>query len=89
MSNKNEYLLKYASVSSQENYYDEYLKIVDEEISKDKVIGKLILQKNGKVELQWIGLYNMKKQKLEFVESDFLLIKENSGKKPLILEKCE
>ncbi|MDR6923080.1 hypothetical protein [Chryseobacterium sp. 2987] len=87
-SNKNEYLLKYASVSSQENYYKEYLKIVDEEISKDKVIGKLILQKNGKAELQWIGLYNMKKQKLEFVGNDFLLIKENGGKLPLILEPC-
>ena len=87
-SNKNEYLLKYASVSSQEDYYKEDLKIVDEEISKDKVIGKLILQKNGKAELQWIGLYNMKKQKLEFVGNDFLLIKENGGKLPLILEPC-
>ncbi len=77
---KNEYLLKYASVSSQENYYDDRLKIIDEEISKDRVIGKLILQKNGKAELQWIGLYNMKKQKLEFVGNDFLLIKENGGK---------
>jgi hypothetical protein len=37
-SNKNEYLLKYASVSSQENYYDDHLKIIDDEISKDKVI---------------------------------------------------
>ena len=39
-----------------------------------------------KAELQWIGLYNMKKQKLEFVGNDFLLIKENGGKLPLILE---
>ncbi|MEE6129957.1 hypothetical protein V2E39_21335 [Chryseobacterium arthrosphaerae] len=85
---KNEYLLKYASVSSQEDYYKENLRITDEEISKDKVIGKLILQKNGKAELQWFGLYNTKKQKLEFVGNDFLLIKENGGKTPLILEQC-
>lgn len=88
-SNKNEYILKYANVSSQENYYKDRLKIVDEEISKDKVIGKLILLKNGKAELQWTGLYNMKKQKLEFVGNDFLLIKENGGKTPLILEPCK
>ncbi|AYZ10649.1 hypothetical protein EGY05_01180 [Chryseobacterium arthrosphaerae] len=85
---KNEYLLKYASVSSQEDYYKENLKIIDEDISKEKVIGKLILQKNGKAELQWFGLYNTKKQKLEFVGNDFLLIKENGGKTPLILEQC-
>lgn len=30
----------------------------------------------------------MKKQKLEFMSNDFLLIKENSGKLPLILEPC-
>lgn len=89
ISNKNEYLLKYASLASQQDYYKENLKIVDEEISKDKVIGKLILQKNGKAELQWIGLYNMKKKKLEFVGNDFLLIKENGGKTPLILEPCK
>jgi hypothetical protein len=46
------------------------------------------VQNNGKAELQWIGLYNMKKQKLEFVGNDFLLIKENGGKTPLILERC-
>ncbi|WP_313093519.1 hypothetical protein [Chryseobacterium flavum] len=89
VSNKNEYLLKYASLASQQDYYKENLKIIDEEISKDKVIGKLILQKNGKAELQWTGLYNMKKQKLEFVGNDFLLIKENGGKTPLILEPCK
>ena len=89
VSNKNEYLLKYASLASQQDYYKENLKIVDEEISKDKVIGKLILQKNGKAELQWTGLYNMKKQKLEFVGNDFLLIKENGGKTPLILHPCK
>ncbi|MDR6923077.1 hypothetical protein J2Y40_003951 [Chryseobacterium sp. 2987] len=41
-----------------------------------------------KAKLQWIGLYNMKKQKLEFVGNDFLLIKENGGKFLLILELC-
>lgn len=88
-SNNNEYILKYSSTSSQQNYYKDMLMIVDEDISKEKPIGKLIVQKGDKVELQWIGLYNIKKQKLEFVGNDFLLIKENGGKFPIILEKCE
>lgn len=85
---KNEYSLKYASLASQQNYYKENLKIVDEDIDKNKPIGNLILLKDGKARLDWIGLYNLKKQKLEFVGKDFLLIKENGGKLPLILEKC-
>lgn len=88
-SNKNEYILKYSSISSQRNYYENELKIVDEDIDKNKPIGKLIILEDGKAKLEWIGLYNLKKQKLEFVGKDFLLIKENGGKLPLILEKCE
>lgn len=38
---------------------------------------------------KYVTLYNIKKKKLEFVGNDFLLIKENGGKTPLILEKCE
>lgn len=89
ISDKNEYLLKYASVSSQQNYYADKLKIVDEEIDKYKPIGKLIILEDGKARLEWVGLYNIKKQKLEFVGKDFLLISENGGKLPLILEKCD
>lgn len=88
-SNKNEYVLKYASVSSQRNYYENELKIVDEDIDKNKPIGKLSVLENGKANLDWIGLYNRKKQKLEFVGKDFLLISENGGKTPLILEPCK
>lgn len=86
---KNEYLLKYTSLSSQQDYYKDRLSIVDEDIDKNKPIGKLILLEDGKAKLEWVGLYNLKKQKLEFVGKDFLLIKENGGKLPLILEKCE
>ena len=83
------YVLKFASTSSQRDYYKNMLMIVDEDISKDDIIGKLVIKKDGKGELYWSGLYNIKKKKLEFVGNDFLLIKENGGKTPLILEKCE
>lgn len=85
---KSEYLLKYASVSSQQDYYKDSLSIIDKDIDKNKPIGKLILLEGGKAKLEWVGLYNLKNQKLEFVGKDFLLIKENGGKNPIILEKC-
>ncbi len=88
-SNKNEYNLKYASLSSQRVYYKDKLLVADDEISKEKTIGKLIIKNDGKAELIWTGLYNLKSQKLEFVANDFLLIRENGGKNPLILERCK
>ncbi|MCC2590848.1 hypothetical protein [Chryseobacterium sp. MFBS3-17] len=57
--------------------------------NKSKPIGKLLIIDDGKAKLDWNGLYNTKKQKLEFVGNDFLLIKESGGKTPLIIEKCE
>lgn len=84
-----EYLLKFNSTDSQKKFYADKLTIKDEEISKDKIIGKLKIRKDKKAELAWIGLYNSKKNKLEFINDDFLLIKENGGKQPVILEKCE
>ena len=86
---KNEYNLKYASLSSQRVYYKDKLLVADDEISKEKTIGKLIIKNDGKAELLWTGLYNLKSQKLEFVGDDFLLIRENGGKNPLILEQCK
>ena len=86
---KNEYNLKYASLSSQRVYYKDKLLVADDEISKEKTIGKLIIKNDGKAELIWTGLYNLKSQKLEFVANDFLLIRENGGKNPLILERCK
>jgi hypothetical protein len=89
-SNQNEYLLWFQSTSSQQDYYGDRLKIEnDDDISRDKVIGKLIVEKDGKATLHWIGLYNIKKQKLEFVGDDFLFIKENGGNHPVLLEKCD
>lgn len=85
----NEYILKYASVSSQQNYYEDRLGIIDEDIDKNKPIGKLTILSDGKAKLDWTGLYNTKKQKLEFVGKDFLLLRENGGKIPLILERCD
>ena len=66
-----EYLLKFNSTSSQKKFYSDKLSIVDEEISKDKIIGKLKISYDSKVELNWIGLYNLKLKKLEFVDEDF------------------
>lgn len=85
---KEEYVLKFDGIFSQKNYYAEMLSIDDDEISKEKPIGTLIIHKHGKAELRWVGLYNDLKKKLEFVGDDFLFIKENGGKKPIFLEKC-
>ncbi len=89
LSDPKEYILKFASVSSQKDYYDDMLKITEQDISKDKPIGRLVLKDDGNAELQWIGLYSKKKQKLEFVGDDFLLIKEGGGKNPVQLQKCD
>ncbi|MDY0930860.1 MULTISPECIES: hypothetical protein [unclassified Chryseobacterium] len=50
-SKKDEYVLKFASTSSQRDYYKNMLMIVDEDISKDDIIGKLVIKKDGKGEL--------------------------------------
>lgn len=84
-----EYLLKFNNTDSQKNFYADKLSIKDEEISKEKIIGKLKIGKDGKAILIWIGLFNSKKNQLEFINNDFLLIKENGGKQPVILEKCD
>jgi len=61
-----EYILKFKNIATQENWVEESLKITESDISKDKIIGKFFIKKDGKVELHWIGLYNMKKQKLDY-----------------------
>lgn len=88
-SKEKEYILKYAGIGSQQNYYENELKIIEGEISEDKIIGTMVIQKDGKALLNWIGLYNMKKKKLEFVGKDFSLIRETGGKNPVLLEKCD
>jgi len=89
LSKKNEYVLKYTGIGSQQNYYEDAPNIKEGEISKDKVIGRMVIQKDGKALLNWIGLYNMKKDKIEFVGEDFSLIRESGGKNPVLLEKCD
>ncbi len=85
----NEFLLKFSNTSSQKRFYSDKLNIIDEEISKDQIIGKLKIIEDRKAELSWVGLYNLKLKKLEFTDKDFLLIKENNNKNPIILEKCD
>ena len=87
-TNNNEYLLKFLNMSSQKIFYEDELILKDENISKEKTIGKIKLIKNGSAELQWNGLFNTVTNQYEFVGKDFLFIRENNGKNPIILEEC-
>lgn len=82
-----EYDIRFKNTESQQNYNGDKKNIIDNEISKSENIGRLVL-KNDKLLLYWKGLYNDNFKKLEF-EQDFVLIKENEGKNPIILSKCE
>lgn len=84
----NEYILKFKQIATQKDWVEESLKIAEADISKEKIIGKFFIKKDDKIELHWIGLYNMKKQKLDYTGKDFSLIRENDGKNPVLLEKC-
>lgn len=83
-----EYILKFKQIADQKDWVDNSLRIKESEISKDKIIGNFFIKKDGKVELHWVGLYNMKKQKIDFADKNFSLIRENDGKNPILLEKC-
>jgi len=82
-----EYDIRFKNTESQQNYSGDKKNIIDNEISKSENIGRLVF-KNDKLLLYWKGLYNDKFKKLEF-EKDFVLIKENEDKNPIILSKCE
>lgn len=84
-----EYVIRYAGLSSQKDYYKDGPKIIDDEISKSEIIGRFVVQKDGKALLNWIGLYNIEKKKLEFTGDDFSLIREGGHKNPILLEKCD
>jgi len=88
-SKNDEYILRYAGLSSQREYYKDGPTIIDDEISKSEIIGRFVVLKDGKALLHWIGLYNMKKKKLEFIGDDFSLIRESGHKNPVLLEKCD
>lgn len=88
-SNPNEYNLFFKDTAFKQKYYDDYEFIEnDNDISTKKPIGKIKIENNGKLLLEWTGLYNEKLKKLQFV-NDFLLIRENGGNNPILLEKCE
>lgn len=82
------YILKFKEIAEQKDWIDDSLKLTESEISKEKIIGNFTLKKDGTIELHWIGLYNIKKQKVDFAGSNFSLIRENGGKNPIILKKC-
>lgn len=85
----NEYDLYFDNSEFKEKYYDNYEYIEnDDDISKTTPIGKIKLESKNKMIIEWIGLYNIKLKKLQFV-NDFLLITENDGKTPITLEKCD
>ncbi|MFV0530852.1 MAG: DUF3828 domain-containing protein [Flavobacteriales bacterium] len=86
----NKYDVFFKNTEFKQKFYDIYEYIEnDEDISKTKPIGEINIESNNKMIFRWIGLYNIKKQKLEFVGDDFLLIKEGGGKNPVLLEKCD
>lgn len=84
----NEYALKFRQIATQKEWVEDSLKITESEISKDKIIGIFFIKKDGNIELHWIGLYNLRKQKLDYSGQNFLLISENGGKNPVLLKKC-
>ncbi|AYN01629.1 hypothetical protein EAG08_16175 [Chryseobacterium sp. 3008163] len=83
-----EYILKFKQIADQKDWIDNSLQITEYEISKDKIIENFFIKNDGKVELHWVGLYNMKKQKIDFADKNFSLIRENEVKNPILLEKC-
>lgn len=83
-----EYILKFKNIATQEDWVEESLKISESDISKDKIIGRFFVKKDGNVELHWIGLYNMKKKNTIYGDKDFSLIRESGGKNPILLKKC-
>ncbi|WP_315057549.1 hypothetical protein [Chryseobacterium indoltheticum] len=85
---ENEYILKFKQIADQKDWVDTSLRITESEISKDKIIGKFFIKKDGKVELHWEGLYNIKKQKIDYTGKDFSLIRESDGENPILLQKC-
>ncbi len=83
-----EYTLKFKGIATQKDWVDNPLKVTESNISREKIIGKFFVKQDGSVELQWIGLYNVKKQKIDYSGNDFSLIKENGNKSPVLLKKC-
>ncbi|KIA98870.1 hypothetical protein OA93_08280 [Flavobacterium sp. KMS] len=84
---KNEYYLRFKNTDSQKKYYKDDKNVIDDEISKTENIAKLIL-KDKTALLYWYGLHNVKTKKLDFVD-DFIMLKENGGKNPIELTKCD
>ncbi|WP_326984690.1 hypothetical protein VUJ46_09225 [Chryseobacterium sp. MYb264] len=80
------FMLYFKNTSSQKKFYSDKPTVNDSEVSKDKEIGKLSL-KNGALVIDWYGLYNLKTGKHDF-KNEFVMIKENGGKSPVILHKC-
>lgn len=81
----NSFIIKF--LNQEDNNGFDKNKLDAENISKEKAIGKLRF-KNNKMILNWYGLYNIKTEETDFIE-DFVMIKENSGKNPLTLTKCD
>jgi hypothetical protein len=84
---KDEYYLRFKNTDSQKNYYKDDKNVIDDEISKTENIAKLVFKGKSTL-LYWYGLYNVKTKKLDFV-NDFIMLKENGGKNPIELTKCD
>ncbi|MDR7211465.1 hypothetical protein [Flavobacterium piscis] len=83
-----EYTLHFFNTESQNEFYEDIGNVKDKEISKDQSIAKISFTDNNTMLLNWIGLYNIKTNKLQFVE-DFIFLKENNNVNPITLKKCD
>lgn len=53
--------------------------------STDSIVGKIGLLGNGRAEFLWLGLYNEKTKKREYLDIEFI---NETGSNPMILENC-
>lgn len=84
----NEYNLYYKNVDSQKEYYEDRINIKDEDISKTKEIAKIKFLSNNQFQLDWYGLYNVKKQQY-ILKEDAVFVRENQGNYKVVFNKCE
>lgn len=82
------YNLFFDNVDSQKYHYEDKKNIIGTDISKKESIAIIRIISSEAIEIEWIGLYNLKTRELEFNE-DFLFFKENDNLSPILLNKCD
>lgn len=85
---ENKYTLHFLNTEFQNEFDDEIGTIKEDEIAKDKSIATVTFTANTAMSLNWIGLYNVKNNKIQFAK-EFVFLKENKDTNPIVLQKCE